>query len=452
MPLNARRALEKGLQACFLQSDKERVSILVALSGGADSVALLHLLSERAEKDHFLLAACHVNHGIRGEEADRDEAFCYTLCQKMQIPLYTVRVDVPLVAKANKKGLEETARELRYDALGRLKNELGFDFIATAHHAEDHLETVLFHLARGCGTEGLFGILPMRGDLIRPLLHCQKKDLLSYLSHIGQPFCTDSTNEDTDITRNYIRKVLLPGLQHINPNVAHAFLTTSEILRKDDAFICSFLPKETSDLSVLSSLSDPVLARVLRREYQNAGGKGLQQIHVQSLVQLIRQGETGKRICLPCGISAVREKSSLSFVKTKDLRKDSEVCKQYPIFQKKDIESSEECHIVWIESKKESENTQKVNNLSIKAEVSSAILSHRLFWRMRLPGDSIRIGGMTRKIKKLLWQTGMNIEARDCLPIVCDENGPLWVPGFAVRDDLLPIHGDKVTLCYLPKH
>lgn len=449
MPQNARQGLKKGLEACLFDKKKAPIRILVALSGGADSVALLCLLYERAMEQGLVLAACHVNHGIRGEEADRDEAFCKELCHKINIPFHAVHVDVPAYAKAQKKGLEESARELRYEALRKVKKTLEMDFIATAHHAEDHLETVIFHLARGCGNEGLLGIAPRRDDLIRPLLFLEKQHLLSYLSHLKQPYCTDSTNEDTDFTRNRIRKNILPELVKINPRVAKACLGMSMALRRDEEFLESFVPAGKPRLKELSELSEPVLVRYLRGEYQKAGGTGAGSAHLQALVRLVKQEQVGKEVCFPCAVTARCSRDGVSFVKTKREKKRVSVLQKHPIVRENDSFSSHETQILLIESGEMTNNTQNVYKLSIKTEVSSAILSDGLFWRTRLPGDQIRIGNMTRKIKKMLWQSGLSPEERDALPIVCDSEGPLWVPGFAVRDDLLPKTEDTVTLVYV---
>ena len=448
MPQSVTQCSAMGLARCL--EGKKGQKLLVALSGGADSVAMLHLLREAAPTWGYTLAACHVNHGIRGEEAQRDEDFCKALCKKLGISLETVRLDVPTAAKERKMGLEECAREMRYGVLRQVARQWGCDLIATAHHAEDHLETVLFHLARGCGTEGLTGIAPVRGCIIRPMLYCEKAQILSYLDGIGADFCTDSTNANTDFTRNRIRGMLLPEMRAINPRVAQASLTASEILRQDDAFIWSFVPEEMPPLCELARLPDPVLTRLLRREYERAGGAGASHGQMLSLLALVKEGRTGGEVSLPCGITARRTKGELVFVPTLREKKRERGFEKHPVLRAGDTVFSDGPHIVLIESEQCGNNTQKVYNLSIKTEVDSAILSLGLFWRARLPGDTVRIGGMTRKVKKLLWQTGMSPEQRDALPILCDERGPIWVPGFPVRDDLLPKAGGKsVLLCLI---
>jgi tRNA(Ile)-lysidine synthase len=306
----------------------------------------------------------------------------------------------------------------------------------------------LFHLARGCGTKGLLGIAPRRGDLIRPLLFCRKKDLLSYLSFLGQPFCFDSTNDDTELTRNYIRQTLIPGLLEINPSAPQACLAMSGILREDDRLLSSLVPEDFPEISILCTLPDPILARLLEREVQNAGGRGLEQVHLKALLRLVRQGKTGKQISLPCGITALREKTRITFCRTAREKKTPENGKEMPIFHEIDIGSSKGDHIVWLELGDTGEIPQKIHNLSTKVKLRSDILHSGLFWRTRRPGDTIRMAGMTRKIRKLQWQSGKSPKERDEMPIFCDKNGPLWLPEIGLRDGAEPKDGQEwVWLC-----
>ena len=157
-------------------------SLLVAFSGGADSTLLLTLLSEYQT---ISIAAAHLNHGIRGAEGDRDEAFCRTFCSERNIPFYASRADIPSLAAAHGCGIEETAREVRYAYFESLQREYGLDTIATAHHADDNLETVVMHLVRGTGLDGLCGIPPVRGNIIRPLLCCTRNQIEDYLKELN---------------------------------------------------------------------------------------------------------------------------------------------------------------------------------------------------------------------------------------------------------------------------
>lgn len=446
MPAHTKKRFRAGLDSTGVCQGRH---ILIALSGGADSVALLRLLCEAKSQYGLSLSACHVNHGIRGEEAQRDEDFCKQLCARLSIPFYCVRIDVPAACQKTGQGLEETARELRYKALKDVALQNGCSLIATAHNADDHLETVLFHLARGSGSRGMMGIAPVRGNIIRPLLDFTKSEILAYLASIDQPYVTDSTNADASYTRNYIRQTILPAMRKLNPEAARASLMMSASLREDDKYITADLPSGLPPLSELAALPRPVLYRVLAREYAAAGGKGAKREHYEQLIHLVQSGKTANMLCLPGGITAKREKARLIFTPTVRARAKNDFSTatvKHPVFRENDNCSSREVQIGVVSYK----ILKKVYNSDINTAVSSAILSSELYWRYRLPGDVIRFGGMTRQIKKLLWQTGMSADKRDRFPILCDEKGPLWVPGFPVREDLSPTGTDDLFLVYVP--
>ena len=185
-------------------------TVLCALSGGADSMALLSVLEALAKPRSLTLHAAHFNHQLRGEESQRDEDFVVQWCQKRGIPLVVGRGDVAQEAQEQGKGVEETARAMRYGFLTATAQELGADKIATAHNADDNAETLLLHLARGTGLDGLTGIPPVRGILIRPLLATPRIDIAVYLAQEEIPHVEDSSNQDTVYARNRLRQEVMP--------------------------------------------------------------------------------------------------------------------------------------------------------------------------------------------------------------------------------------------------
>ena len=187
--------------------------VVAALSGGADSVALLLALHTLG----YAVRACHVHHGLRGDEADRDETFCRALCDAQHIALDVRRVDAAAHAREHGLSIETAAREVRYAAL---EAAAGGSVIATAHTANDNLETMLFHLARGTGAAGLAGIPPVRGSIVRPLLACTRDEVEDFLASRGQGFVVDSTNLSADYTRNQIRLTAVPALLAVNARAA----------------------------------------------------------------------------------------------------------------------------------------------------------------------------------------------------------------------------------------
>lgn len=200
--------------------------IIVALSGGADSVALLHIL-------HSLGCHCeaaHCNFHLRQEESDRDEQFVRNLCTTLKTPLHVAHFDTRRYATEHKISIEMAARELRYQWFAKLKKETGADVVAVAHHRDDSVETILLNLIRGTGINGLLGISPKNGDIVRPLLCVDREEIIGYLQRIGQEYVTDSTNLQDEYTRNKIRLNLLPLMRDINPAVKEHIIATGNHL------------------------------------------------------------------------------------------------------------------------------------------------------------------------------------------------------------------------------
>jgi len=225
------RLLESALAASWPPAEWCEVTVLVAVSGGADSVALLRAMRALKTGGEGRLLAAHLNHGLRGPEADDDEAFVADLCAKLGVPCHTGRTDVEKLAAERGDGLEEAAREARYQFLTRTAAESGARYLVTAHTADDRAETILHRIVRGTGIAGLAGIararfIPEAGlTLIRPLLGVRRAELLAYLDELGQPFRQDPSNRDPRFTRNRIRHELLPVLaQRFNPGVVDAVL------------------------------------------------------------------------------------------------------------------------------------------------------------------------------------------------------------------------------------
>lgn len=200
----------------------------MALSGGADSVALLRVLLQLG----YTCEAAHCNFHLRGEESDRDEAFVEKLCHTCHIPLHTIHFDTKAYAGEHRLSIEMAARELRYDWFEKLRREGGFGVIAVAHHRDDSVETFLLNLIRGTGINGLCGIRPKNGVIVRPLLEVSRADILHYLEGLGQDYVTDSTNLQDEYVRNKIRLNILPMMEEINPSVKESIALTASRLEE----------------------------------------------------------------------------------------------------------------------------------------------------------------------------------------------------------------------------
>lgn len=245
-------------------------SVTVAVSGGADSVALLHSLKMLEKELDIGLSACHVNHNLRGEESDGDEAYVKSLCSELDIPLRVFSVDVT-GSTAKHQSTEERARELRYEAFAKMSDELG-SRVATAHNACDNTETVLLNLLRGTGLKGLCGIPPVRDYLIRPLLLCTRDEIEGYCGENGLKYVTDSTNASTAYTRNKIRLELMPRLLEINPSLHEGVGRMTFTLGEDSRFLeemaANALEEARNGEGVylcekLNALPEPILHRVI---------------------------------------------------------------------------------------------------------------------------------------------------------------------------------------------
>nr|MDE6785173.1 tRNA lysidine(34) synthetase TilS [Ruminococcus sp.] len=209
-------------------------TVVCGLSGGADSVCLLLALRRLSEDMGFSVEAAHINHCLRGEESDRDEKFCRKLCLRLNIPFTAAVCDVRSHAESESVSLEQAARDMRYQALQKIAYGKK---IATAHNADDNLETILLNLVRGSGIKGLSGIPPVRGNIIRPLLTVSRSEIEEYLSSAGQDYVTDSTNLTDDYTRNKIRHNIIPVLKTINSSLADTTARTAEVLRSENNLI-----------------------------------------------------------------------------------------------------------------------------------------------------------------------------------------------------------------------
>ena len=216
-------------------------SVLVALSGGADSVALLFLLRAlEAAGDARIAGAAHLNHQIRGADADDDEAFCAALASRLGIPFVAGRVDVRTLARAQKRSLEDAARVARYAFLERAADGLSADVIAVAHTRDDQAETFLLRLLRGAGTRGLAAIHPRHGRVIRPVLDVDRAELREFLSAMGEPFRDDASNDDVTILRNRVRHELLPLLRtRFSPRVVDVLAREASLARQDEEYLAA---------------------------------------------------------------------------------------------------------------------------------------------------------------------------------------------------------------------
>lgn len=285
--------------------------ILCAVSGGRDSVCLLHYLHAISAQCGFSVAVGHYNHHMR-PTAQRDEDFVRRLCAQLQVPFYTDGADVCAVAKERHLGVEETGRQLRYAFLEQLADSIGAERIATAHHMADQAETVLLHLLRGTGPEGLAGIPSVRGRLIRPLLQTSRQEIEVYLEENGLGHVEDETNESLDFSRNRLRKNVMPELEKIHPALRQNIARTAQIVRKENEYLeelaRNYLPQEGTEVSCEIFLAAPEVLRprMVRQllERLDTGKKDVGAVHVEEILRAVERG--GERMtALPENAAAI---------------------------------------------------------------------------------------------------------------------------------------------------
>lgn len=272
-------------------------SVLVAFSGGADSTALLTLLCEAKREGRIAnVFAAHLNHGLRGAEADADEAFCGEYAASLGIPFYAEHADVRAYAEARKLSEETAAREVRYAFLNRIADACGASCIAVAHHADDQAETVLMHLLRGSGLDGLCGMRLRSGRIVRPLLKSTRGEIEAYLAQNAIPYRTDSTNASVEMTRNRVRLEVMPLLQRMNPAAAEHIASAAELLSVDADYLCMEAEKALTlcaladggtDRARLDGLPQPLKTRVIRLLLEGNVSGGLERSDIDRVAALL---------------------------------------------------------------------------------------------------------------------------------------------------------------------
>lgn len=401
-------------------------TVAVGFSGGADSVCLLDILTSLKDEYGIIVKAVHVNHNIRGEEAKSDELFVRDFCKSRGIELLIYNVDVPLLAKQRKLGLEECGRQVRYECF----EKAGCDAVAVAHTLSDSIETMLFNLARGTGAKGLAGISPKREpDIIRPLISCTRKEIEAYCSARSLEFVTDSTNLSDDYTRNHIRHNIVPAFEKINTDFEASFLRAMTGIREQDDFVekCSQrLIKESEcdggyKLSVLNSAETAVLKKSVLKILKKMMNKPPEAKHIEACCEVVRS-QRGK-IELAKDLYIFADGDIISFCTSeKDVAewkvyfKDNIAvtpCGSFTLHETDFIDSN-------------SFDTEKVKNA--------------LYISSRLPGDcfTFKKRGVTKSLKKLFNELKIPVSKRNTVAVLHDGENVVWIEDIGVNAGYIP--------------
>lgn len=410
--------------------------ILCAVSGGIDSMYLLCRLQEEGRE----VSAAHFNHGLRGPEAERDEAFVRDFCRERGIPFYSGRGDVRTLAEREGLCLEDAARRLRYEFLEHTARETGAASVATAHTAEDNAETILFRMARGTGLKGLGGIPPQRGIFVRPLLDETRAQAEAWLAERGIAHVQDSSNASDDFARNRIRHHVMPVLTGINGGFVSNTDRMARQLRRDEEFLQELARKHIeehgADTQPLSSLPEALAARVLRR----LAPAELEEIHVQALLRVARQGGAAD---VPGG-RAERVDGRLVFdpAEPAELPERSVTEGEMPL--------------------PEAGLLLRCSRCAEAGEVYSPFTTfyfpcNRICGTIsvgaRRPGDRIRPRGRGcgKSLKQLFLEAGIPARERGCRPVLRDGGGVMAVWGLAEDERFsVPARGGYIKIEFIP--
>lgn len=423
--------------------------VLCAVSGGADSVCMLHVLLDYASTRDIRVCAAHYDHGIRGEESARDAEFVASLCERLGVELITERGDVPRYARENRLGIEEAARQARYDFLKRAANTLDCDIIATAHNADDNAETMLFNLARGTGAKGLCGIPARRDKLVRPLLGITRAEIEQYLDENGLEHVEDSTNASDDYSRNLIRHAVMPHLRAINPAMAEACARTAELLRRDedyfDAAVQSFLEKSfdgsSVELCAFEALHEAVASRVVRALWPQS----LSGAHVDAVLAL-RGGRELAYADLPGG--RVRRECGRLYFREVEAAPREIISRELIPGQTLDVPEAG----VRVRTYFAVENGE-INGLFKTYRLKCESIYGSLFCTGRQPGDKLApVGrGCTKTLKSLFAEKHISVNERAAALVIRDGRGVALVDKIGADARFAAEPGDRILCVEIEK-
>lgn len=388
--------------------------VVCAVSGGADSTALLFALYLLREKLRFQLSAAHFNHKLRGAESDRDEDFVRAICDRYDIPLTVGTGQV----KAEKKGLEAAAREARYAFFATLPGK-----IATAHTAHDNAETVLLHLVRGTGLKGLGGIAPMNGNIIRPMLSVTRQEVLAFVQEYCLEFVEDSSNRTDAFLRNRLRHHVMPLLEQENPSLAENLSAMALCLRQDEACLQGYARGQNNmNIQALRQAEPAIRSRVVERFLKEQGVTEPEYQHIRSVCDLIFSQNPSAQVKLPGGVIVERCYDRLRRKPTGQLQTVSVRCPGETVV--KSLGMKILCRPA----------QEIINN----DHVFTVVPTGDVVLRSRNPGDEIRLPSGTKSLKKLFIDRKIPASDRPMVPVLADEEGVLAVYDIGVNQKKTP--------------
>ncbi len=449
------RAIEMALGRASVQRGS---SLLIGLSGGADSVALTYALIELRQRLELKISAAHLNHRIRGDESDRDEEFVRAMCARLGIELIVERAEVlgALIAAAN---LEERAREVRLAFLGRAADRVGADFVALGHHRDDQAETVLMRLMRGAGAAGMAAMAERGpGRLIRPMLSISRAEIREYLDARAIPFVEDSSNSSRDILRNRIRADLLPLLERdYAPGLGGRLAEVAGEMRALDELVVAIAVRELDamrsgrgalDVSGFGAVNRAVQGAVIRLFIAERMGtlRRIARAHIEAIRELIVAGGPSDSIDLPGGWHAARQYNLFRLTNMRERIADS--AKFSVVIVPDEITIVKEAGFKFAASTISAADASMPESLSIAMFDAAKIADGQLLARSFMRGDRMHPMGMrgTRKVHDVFVDRKIARARRNRFPVVTVGGEIAWIPGLARADCALVSNATETIL------
>lgn len=418
-------------------------TICVAISGGADSVALTHYLKTQSKEYGFSLRALHCQHGIRGEESLEDMRFVVAICKEWDIPLTVVEGDCLALAKQNGQSVETAAREFRRAAYARMIDEKKADFIATAHHLSDQAETVLFRLARGSALSGVAGMREQDGYILRPFLTKTKEDIYAYCQTYGLAYRVDKTNLSTEYTRNQLRLEVLPALENAVCGAQENLARFAAIAAEDDEYLYALSEKLLTvgdrEMRVAFAKEKPLFRRACLLALKRLGlTKDYTFAHLESLYAL-QYAQRGARCDLPCGVTASKETDGLRIFYASDT----------PVFPPAPTTSApfSEGEFDGGMYKVSVSKTPPTTGNALRIDGDS--IPQNAVFRFRQDGDEIQaFGGGTKTLKKFFNEKKTEVRQRAYLPLIAADKEVYVVCGVDISRKCMVTKNTK-TVYYI---
>ncbi len=424
---------------------EENDHVIVGVSGGPDSISVLHILNELKKELNIELTVVHINHCLRGKLADDDEAYTKDFCEKLNIPCYTFKKNIKKLSKKSTKSEEEIGREERYKAFREIKKKVKANKIAVAQNLNDQGETVLFRLIRGSGLDGLAAINYKRDDIIRPLLDITRSEIEEYCQANDLKPRTDHTNNEAIYTRNKIRLELLPYIkEHFNGNIEQTLWQTAKVLNEDKQFIQDYMSQYDQDIIVSNQMAtikkeifDSMHIAIQKRMILYIADKIDQRkdigaIHITNVINLINEDNTSKGIDLPNGLRIRIGYDDIIFENTQAQNEEELFVYTLPIEETTEIpEINAKIHLRIVEK-----GIHEIPNRNDIKMFNYDLIDKKLLVRTRREGDLFQPIGMkgTKKLKNFLIDEKIPKEKRAQIPLLCSGKDIIWVVGYRMSE------------------